>query len=267
LKVLQLLDLKRNKYKNLLLSFFAFIVILTPLYNKITENYINNSLKQATISYAITRSINAAVSVIKHSSISIGVGIDGTIALGEALDPIDDATERFSDLLTLSIWTLGSEKVLYEISKFNIFTIIIIVLALINIFYPKKLLQNLLIILIVFKIFIPFDALVSYFFNKYYFNPQIEQNINNLKPLTKNNSLQNLNITDNTFISKIKYVFNKTTNSLEEIQHLATFYISNTQKIIESFINLAAIYITQFLLNVILLPLFLIYLIKNLKLE
>jgi len=137
----------KNPFQNLkfdknalILSLFAIIVVISvPLYDKITNKYLNESLKQAAITYAVTRSINAAVSVIQESSLTIGVGVEGNLALGQALDPINDATERFSDLLTFSLWSLGSEKIIYELSKLPAFTIIIIVLALINIFYNSKL--------------------------------------------------------------------------------------------------------------------------------
>ena len=122
---------------SLFFSLIAIIAISIPLYDKITNKYLNSSLKQAAITYAVVRSINAAVSVIQESSLTIGVGIEGNLALGQALDPINDAAERFSDLMTLSLWSLGSEKIIYELSKLPIFTIIIVLLAILNLFYNR----------------------------------------------------------------------------------------------------------------------------------
>ncbi|GAB6073845.1 hypothetical protein [Nautilia lithotrophica] len=250
----------------LLLSLFAVIVVISvPLYDKITNKYLNESLKQAAITYAVTRSINAAVSVIQESSLTIGVGVEGNLALGQALDPINDATERFSDLLTFSLWSLGSEKIIYELSKLPAFTILIIILSLINIFYTSKLLKNILLILIVLRIFMPFSASISYYFNKYYFEPNINSSVQKLKPYTK--QIEKPQIKEESFWSKFSSTIESTKNSLAQIQEDAKYYISHATDIINALISLASLYLAQFLLNVILLPLLLIYLIKNFKLE
>ena len=250
----------------LILSLFAIIVIISvPVYDRITNNYLNQSLKQAAVTYAVTRSINAAVSIIQESSLTVGVGVEGNLALGQALDPINDATERFSDLLTFSLWSLGSEKIIYEISKLPAFTIIIIILAVLNIFYNSKLLKNTLLILIVLRIFMPFSATVSYYFNRYYFIPNITASVEKLKPYTKKTEKQK--IQEENFWSKFSSSITNAKNSLIQIQEDAKYYISHATDIINALISLASLYLAQFLLNVIFLPLFLIYLIKNFKLE
>ena len=256
-----------NNKKSLFISVIAvFIVITLPLYDKITNNYLNSSLKQSAITYAVTRSINAAVSIIQESSVTVGVGIEGNLALGQALDPINDATERFSDLLTLSIWTLGSEKIIYELSKLPFFTILIIILAILNIIYKSKILNNILLIFIIIRIFLPFSAAISWYLNKHYFTPNIEKNIKALKPYTKKIDTHNMNESKNIW-SKITKTFSETKNSLSNLQESAKFYMSHATQIINAFLNLASLYLSEFLLNVILLPLLLVYLIKNLKLE
>ena len=136
--------IKQHKYR-VLISLFAVIVALTlPLYDKIAKTYVNESLKNSAISYAIARAINAGVSVIQESSVTVGVGLEGNIALGQALDPINDATERFSDLLTLSLWATGAEKAVYEISKLPLFTALILFLAMLNLIIKSDFLKNLL---------------------------------------------------------------------------------------------------------------------------
>jgi len=256
---------KINK-NSLWLCLFAFIVVfIVPLYDKITDKYLNESLKQAAITYAITRSINAAVSVIQESSLTIGVGVEGNLALGQALDPINDATERFSDLLTFSLWSLGSEKIIYELSKLPAFTIIILILTSACIFYNSKLLNKILLILIVLRLFMPFSATISYYFNKYYFAPNINNLVQKLKPYTK--QPVKMQIKEKSFWSKFSNTIENTKNSLTQIQKDAKYYISHAADIINALISLASLYLAQFLLNVILLPLFLIYLIRNFKLE
>lgn len=257
---------KINK-QALFLSLLAILTVISvPLYDKITNSYLNSSLKQSAVTYAVTRSINAAVSIIQESSVTVGVGIEGNLALGQALDPINDATERFSDLLTLSLWALGSEKIIYELSKLPVFTLIIIILALLNLFYKSKILKNTLIVFILIRLFLPFSAVISSYFDKYYFEPNITKNIQTLKPYTKKIEPQNIQ-SQNSIWDKISNTINDTKNSLKEIQESAHFYIAHTQEIINAMLNLASLYLAKLLLNVILLPLLLIYLIKNMKLE
>ena len=116
--------------KVLLIPLLAIVVFLsTPTYSTYSKNYIDTTLKDAVVTYAVLRSLNAGVSVIQKSSVTVGVGLEGNIAIGEALDPINDAIERFSDMITLSVWVLGSQKALYEISGTNFMLFLVIFLA------------------------------------------------------------------------------------------------------------------------------------------
>jgi hypothetical protein len=267
LKAKPLLDLRKNNFlkerkKEIIVLLLSFIVLILPAFDKITPKYINSSLLQAGSTYLITRTINATVSVIKHSEINFNAGIGGSLALGEALDPIDDATERFSDLLTLGIWSLGAEKIIYELSKFHIIGILIVILALINVIIRSRYLYKLLLILIFIRIFMPFSAIVSYVADKYYFTPQITQLNKSLKP--KDNIQINFSQKDSSFFDKIKNSFSSTAQYIENIKSLAKYYIENSTKIINILLNLGFLYLAKFLLNILLLPLLLFYSIKNL---
>jgi len=79
--------------------------------------YVNESLLRAAGSYAIARSINAVISVVQESELMVqpaGVGV--TLALGQALDPLNDLVERFSWVMLACLASLGIQKVLVEIS-------------------------------------------------------------------------------------------------------------------------------------------------------
>jgi len=110
IKNLLLERFKESVFKtNILLSILTIVVFFSsPIYSNYAKTYIDDSLKSAVVTYATLRSLNAGISVIQESSISLSVGIGGDIAIGQALDPINDAIERFSDMVTLSIWTLGT---------------------------------------------------------------------------------------------------------------------------------------------------------------
>ncbi len=269
MKVQQPLDLKRKikvfilaSKKELFILLFS-IIIFIPTQN-ITSKYINNSLKQAGITYLITRSINATVSIIKHSQINFNAGIGGSIAIGEALDPIDDATERFSDLLTLGIWAIGSEKAIYELTNFKIFGILLLVLAILNLFIKNKALYKILLIFIFIKIFIPFSAYISYTADKYYFSPQISKLNKTLLPALSHKITLEIETTQQSSIfDKIKQSLSATTSYIEKIKEISKYYISHSTKIINALLNLGFLYLAKFLLNIIFLPLLLFYIIKS----
>ena len=242
-----------------------FIFISTPLYDTLSQKYIDNSLKGAIVTYALLRTLNAGVSVIQKSSITLGVGIEGNIAIGEVLDPINDAVERFSDMITLAIWALGSEKALYEVSKTNIVISVVILLSLAYFFFENQILEKFLILLIVVRIFIPFSAIVSHYFNKEIFDPQIQKSLKSLQFIKDRSSTPTITIqNNNTIWDKIQNSISNTTKSYQELKSSMKFYLENASKIINELVNLSIYFFSKYLLNLILLPLLLIYIIKNL---
>ena len=87
-----------------------------PLLDSTTDDYFREAITKAGVAYATCRLINASVSIVKDSSLNLepaGVGV--TLAVGQALDPIDDMTERVSDVLVTAITSLGVQKLAFEI--------------------------------------------------------------------------------------------------------------------------------------------------------
>ncbi|NOX15125.1 MAG: hypothetical protein GXP61_03710 [Epsilonproteobacteria bacterium] len=230
--------------QKILLPFFAiFIFISTPLYDNLSKNYINSSLTKSAITYATLRGLNAAVSVIQESTLTFGIGVEANIAIGQAVDPINDAIERFSDMITLSIWALGSEKIIYELSKTPLMILIVIILSIMGIFIKKDYIKKILMILIIARIFIPFSALISDYTYQEIFKTKIELNL------------------------KILSSPPKTGNSIESIKKSIVYYTTNSTKFITALLNLSMLYFGRFVLDVLLLPLFLIYLVRILVLN
>lgn len=254
-----LFDLRR-----FFLPLFAFIVFaFTPLYAPYSKNYIDNTLKDAVVTYAVLRSLNAGVSVVQKSSITLGVGLEGTIALGEALDPINDAIERFSDMVTLSIWVLGAQKVLYEISTTNLIYILIALLVLATFFLKHPLFRTLLLILIILRLFIPFSALSSHYFNETIFNPQMQKSMKILEQSKRSNIKLNTQKSNNLWES-MKISLNNAQASSQDFLDAMQFYIENSSKIIAELITLSMLYFGKYLLNLLLLPLLFVYIMKAL---
>jgi len=227
--------------QKLLLPVFAiFVFVSTPLYDKISQNYINSSLTESAITYATLRGLNAAVSVIQESSVSIGIGVETSIAIGQAVDPINDAIERFSDMITLSIWTLGSEKIIYEVSKTSLMVWVVTFLSIFGIFVKQDYIKKILVILIIARLFIPFSALISNYTYKEVFQTKIQTNLAVLKtpPITQ--------------------------SSIESIKKSIAYYTTNSAKFIKALLNLSILYFGRFVLDVLLLPLLLVYIARSL---
>ncbi len=215
-----------------------FVFLSTPLYDGLAKNYIDSSLKKSAITYATLRGLNAAVSVIQESSVNFGIGVEANLAIGQAVDPLNDAIERFSDMITLSIWALGSEKVVYELSKTPLALWLVIFLSIASVFFKKDALRKVLIVLIIARIFIPFSAIFSDYAYKEIFQTKIETNLAILNSPPK------------------------TQSSIESIKKSISYYTTNSTRFIKAILNLSMLYFGKFMLDVILLPLFLIYIIK-----
>lgn len=81
--------------------------------------YVDQSLKNAAAAFLLARGFNAVVSVFQESEVQLepgGVGV--SLALGQALDPVNDLVERFSWVMLTSLTSLGIQRFLIEITPF-----------------------------------------------------------------------------------------------------------------------------------------------------
>ena len=92
-----------------------------------TEDYLSESITTAAVIFAISRTINAAISVIQSGEVGIGVA---SVAPGEALDPINDLIERFSEVMTVSLVSLAFQQILLEIVSHWLFNVLVSLSAL-----------------------------------------------------------------------------------------------------------------------------------------
>ncbi len=86
-------------------------------------------LTRALTTYAVARSLNAAISVAQGTEIAVApAGVGVTITAGEILDPLNDLIERFSWLVLMASASLGTQLVLTEIFATPALTIALTVL-------------------------------------------------------------------------------------------------------------------------------------------
>ena len=129
-----------------------FIVLMvtlssTRVLDDYVDDYTTDSLKNAALTYATARGINALVSMMQSSEIEAGVGIvSGSMTIGELLDPLNDMIERFSTVMTWVLASLAAQKVLLLLASHGLFLYLVAVLgisALLLLFYGQPRSQNL----------------------------------------------------------------------------------------------------------------------------
>lgn len=115
----------------------VFIVLMiglssTRVLDDYTDDYTNQALTRAALTYATARGINALVSMMQSSEIEAGVGVvSGSITVGELLDPLNDMIERFSTVMTWVLASLAAQKVLLLIASHQMFLYLVAVLGLV----------------------------------------------------------------------------------------------------------------------------------------
>ena len=103
--------------RNLLLALLAVAVAcawLRPL-DDLAGAQAQAGFKRAVASFATARALNAVISVVQGTELSVqplGVGV--TLAPGQMLDPLNDLVERFSDLMLMASVAFGVQLLLIE---------------------------------------------------------------------------------------------------------------------------------------------------------
>lgn len=91
------------------------------------EEYADQALKRALISFAVARTLNGLISVAQEAEIAMqpaGVGLN--VSPGEILDPVNDLIERFSLVMLVAASAIGVQKLLLSISAWDLFNYLVI---------------------------------------------------------------------------------------------------------------------------------------------
>jgi hypothetical protein len=111
------------------ISIIFSVVIFLNIINTKSQEFLDSSIKRATITFASAKALNSIISFAQGTE----AGPPGiTFAVGEFLDPLNDLVERFSMVMLLSIISLGIQKILLLIlsnAGFSYFLISLIVIC------------------------------------------------------------------------------------------------------------------------------------------
>jgi hypothetical protein len=253
--------------------FYGASSIKLPGIDKIADDYFSESIKAATISYATARGVNAVVSVVKESHLELApAGVGVTIAAGQVLDPIDDMTERLSSIMVAAIASLGIQKIGFEISKALAFKTIAIVLLLtipllwLNSSSLITLLQpaiKICLILLLLRFMLPASALISDSLYSNWLQPGIEDSVEKLTIVSNSyNEMSNMPAEQNNgFFSSM------TAGAADKVEKTRAAFmnmVENAENIISALLQLMTAYLAIFIVQLLLLPLFMLWVLVSL---
>ena len=249
------------------ISLFFFPVLKLPILDTTTDNYFKEAITKAGLAYATCRIVNASVSVIKDSTLELEpAGIGVSLAIGQVLDPIDDMTERLSDVIVTAITSLGVQELAYEISVKlapPILSVFIFVLTILiwfknkNVVRFKKITIRIIFIILIARFCLPISSMANEFIQKEFFDDKISNANNELALGTAElDKLTELSLPE---IDGIKGTIENSASLLKqksiEFKNALVVTVSNMGSIIENLLNLTFLYVGVFLIQVIILPL------------
>jgi hypothetical protein len=249
----------------LLLLFSAGLKL--PLVDTMTDAYFQKAITKAGLAYATCRTINAAVSIVQESSLQLqpaGVGL--SLAVGQALDPINDMTERLSDVLVTAITSLGVQKLAYEMGISLVPPALAVFLLLLSILLwfenqriraLQRTVWQVLLFIAIFRFCLPLSSMANEFIYHHFFEDQIaaarselalgSAELDKLKDL----SMPEIDGVMGTIENSAAFLKKKSM----EFRNAIIYTVSNMGNIIENLMTLTFLYVGIFLIQVIVLPL------------
>lgn len=223
----------------------------TRVLDDYVDDYTNESISSAALTYASARGVNALVSVLQSTEVEAGVIVSGSMTIGEVLDPLNDMIERFSSVMTWVLASLAAQKLLLLFASHALFLYLVAVLgvtSLLLIYFGRSAAQSLVFRCFLVVVFVRFSLGLAVALNSaadtLFLDQQLRENDQQMEQFQS--SIMHLDtavVADGDDIRDSVIEF-WSSLSLDELK----------QKIsrgIENFINLVAIY----LLKTILFPL------------
>lgn len=250
--------------------------VTLPGLDEQADHFFKSAIRQATVAYATCRVVNGSVSVLKESDLQLepaGVGV--SLAIGQALDPIDDMVERASDVLVVSITSLGLQKLIYEMAV----TLVPVLLGVLLLILSASLLVSsdrlyslqrgfvhLMVLLLVARLCLPFSSLANQFLNHQFFEPgitaaqkELALGVEALETMMEF-SLPEIDGLRGTIDNSVVFVKTKAVEFKDGLGSVVT----NAGNLVENLLTLTFLYVGIFLVQVILLPLAVFWLMMKL---
>jgi hypothetical protein len=238
-----------------------------PVLDEQTDAYFENAITKAGVTYATCRIVNASVSIIKESELQLepgGIGI--SLAIGQVLDPVDDMTERLSDVLVTAITSLGIQKLAYEISVSVVPPILSMCLLILSVlvWIPHKRLQlyqktilRIAILVLAARFCLPMSSFANELVHEHFFSKKISKAKTELsKGFAELEELKAFSLPE---ADGVLGTLQNSTSLLEkkakELKHALISMSDSMGTIVENLLSLTFLYVGIFLIQVIILPL------------
>ncbi len=239
-----------------------------PVLDSATDSYFRKAITKAGVAYASCRVVNASVSIVKESYLELEpAGIGVSLAVGQALDPIDDMTERLSDVLVTAITSLGVQKLAYKMSVSlapPILSAFLFILSILIWFKNEKIVHltkttlRILLIIVIARVCLPVSTMANEYIHKHFLADQISDASNELSQ-----GSAELDKLKDFSIPKIDGILGTIENSTSFLKRKSVEFsnaigstVSNMGVIIENLLKLTFLYVAVFLIQVVILPLF-----------
>ncbi len=189
-----------------------------------------------------------------------------SFAVGQALDPIDDMTERLSDVLVTAITSLGIQKLVYEISVSLAPPILSIVLFILSILlwfendrlnsFQKTIIRFALLITIT-RFCLPMSSIANEFVHEHFFENKISDARKELAiGFADLDKLKDFSLPEvDGILGTIKNSSSFLKRKSIEVKNAFVTTVSNMGSITENLLKLTFLYVGIFLIQVIMLPL------------
>lgn len=140
--------------------------------DRVGLDYTDQAFGRALATFGIARGLNAVISVVQGTEISLSpIGMGLHLTPGQLLDPVNDLIERFSMVMLLSSASLGVQKVLLSISASVLFSIVLAAVLLLSVLrlwkpgavaaLPQDWLYRVAVLLVVARFAVPLAAIGS----------------------------------------------------------------------------------------------------------
>lgn len=262
----------------ILFSIFLFFSsgIQIPVLDSVADRYFQDSITKAGVSYGVCRLINGTVSVIQQSSVQLEpAGIGMSLAVGQIVDPINDMVERLSDVLVLSITSLGIQELAYEISimlappvgaSFLFVLSVLLWFKKDTFFALQKVVLNVLILISIARFCLPVSSLANEFLQEHFFEDKIIEANGKLAE-----GMADLNTLNEVDVPEYEGVLKTIENSASYIKHKSVDFknavsitLENKGLIVENLLKLTFLYLGIFVIQILVLPLSIFWLLMRL---
>lgn len=253
----------------ILLSIVLFFSsgVQIPILDLTADSYFKDSITKAGVSYGVCRVINATVSIIQQSSVQLEpAGIGLSLAVGQIVDPINDMVERLSNVLVMSITSLGVQELAYEISITIVPQILAVLLLLLSILVwfknakvlkLQRILMSALVIASIARFCLPISSIANEFLQEHFFEEKIIEANETLTASTADiDKLEDVTVPKldgflGTIGNSASYIKEKSVDFKDTIQII----MENKGVIVENLLRLTFLYLGIFVIQVLVLPL------------